>query len=445
MKHSFFATFPLLLLFISCSISFENDDQEDILQKNEEGRKVVDVAYYTPIYAKPNEAVLKTTVIDPIPYSKAGKIITYKNYILINKPLEGIHILDNSDPTAPENIAFFQLKGNIDLAIVDDRLYADMFSALVVIDVSDMENPKLIDDFTVEDVFYYDPWWNFEPLEEARDYDYISSDPIDYSKGIVVGWELEIRQEEESVLRALNDQIYTLDAVNSEVSSAADASLVSTAGSMARFLPIENYLYAINSSDLLLFEISKDEKPNRWGKIGTNTWAETLYTLNDFLFVGSATGMLMYDVSEAGNPTFLNKIDHFRSCDPVVADLEYAYVTLRGGTNCFTERNELQIINIQNPETLEVTATHLMFNPHGLAVHENFVIVCDGTAGIKVVNVTDKSAPIVAEIYPIEFAYDIIIDYPNALVVGEEKLYQYDLSELPKLNLTSESALEAQQ
>ena len=444
----FLSCLPFVLFFISCSITFENYENDPKLQENQNGRKVIDVAYYTPVYAKPNKATLKTTVVDPIPYSKAGKIITYKNYVLINKPQEGIHILDNTDPSAPVNLAFFELKGNIDMAIVDDRLYADMFSALVVIDVSEMENPKLIDDFTVEDVFYYDPWWNFVPLEEAQDYDYVSSDPIDHSKGIVVAWELEIRQEEESKARALYDQVYTLENTTEEialVTNATELTPVSTAGSMARFLPIENYLYAINSSDLLLFEIDKEEKPNRWGKIGTNTWAETLYRLNDFLFVGSATGMLMYDVSEAGNPNFINKIDHFRSCDPVVADLEYAYVTLRGGTNCFTERNELQIIDIQNPKDLEVTSTHLMFNPHGLAVHENYVIVCDGSAGIKVVDVSNKSKPSVVETYPIEFAYDIILDFPKALVVGEKKLYQYDLSELPKLELKSESELEAQE
>lgn len=443
----FLAASPLLFLFLACSVTFENLEKEELLEENQEGRKVIDVAYYTPVYAKPNEASLKTTVIDPIPYSKAGKIITYKNYVLINKPFEGIHILDNTDPNAPANIAFFELKGNIDMAIVDDRLYADMFSALVVIDVSDMEKPKLIDDFTVEEVFHYNPWWNFEPFEEANAYDYVFSDPVDHSKGIVVAWELEIRQEEESKVRLFDDQIYTLETGSNDIAYTADANAtpVSTAGSMARFLPIENYLYAINDSDLLLFEINKDEKPNRWGKIGTNTWAETLYTLNDFLFVGSATGMLMYDVSEAGNPTFINKIDHFRSCDPVVADLEYAYVTLRGGTNCFTERNELQIINIQDPKDLEVTSTHLMFNPHGLAVHENYVIVCDGSAGIKVVDVSNKSKPSVVETYPIEFAYDIILDFPNALVVGEEKLYQYNLSELPKMKLTSESKLETQE
>jgi len=431
----------LLGLFYGCTVTFENFEKEEKLDNNDQNRKLVEVAYYTPVYAKPNQDVLKTTVIAPIPYSKAGKVITYKNYVLINKPLEGIHILDNSNPEAPENVAFLELKGNIDMAIVDDRLYADMFSALVVLDVSDMENPTLIEDFTVEEVFTYDPWWNFEPIAEVENYKYVDHDPVDHTKGIVVGWEYEVRQVEES---KVNIFYYTDVLATSEAAQTLEGeaqNLVSNAGSMTRFLPVDNFLYAINQNDLLLFEISQTEKPNRWGKLGTDTFAETLFKLNDLLFVGSVSGMLMYDVSEPGNPNFLNKIDHFRSCDPVVADLNYAYVTLRGGTFCFTDRNELQIINIQDPKKLEVIATHLMFNPHGLAIYENHVIVCDGTAGIKVVDVTDRSKPKVAETYPIEFAYDVIVDYPNALVVGEEKLYQYDISELPKMKLINESEL----
>jgi len=44
------------------------------------------------------------------------------------------------------------------MAIIDNYLYADMYSALVVFNLSDIDNPELIKDFTVEDVFYYNPY-----------------------------------------------------------------------------------------------------------------------------------------------------------------------------------------------------------------------------------------------------------------------------------------------
>lgn len=217
----------------------------------------------------------------------------------------------------------------------------------------------------------------------------------------------------------------------------SDASVISQAGSLARFLPIDGYLYVLNQWELILFEIDDNYQPLRFGKTPLNNNAETLFQLNDFLFIGTTTGMLLYDVTSPTNPEFISSVDHFRSCDPVVADEDYAYVTLRGGTNCFTTRNELQIITLEDPKNLEVISSQLLFNPHGLAIHENHLIVCDGTAGIKVVDVSNREKPEVVNTYSIPFAYDVLIDYPSAIVVGDGKLYQYDISKLPELELIS--------
>ena len=43
--------------------------------------------------------------------------------------------------------------------------------------------------------------------------------------------------------------------------------------------------------------------------------------------------------------------------------------------------------------------------------------------------------------YPIGFAYDVIIHYPTAMVVGEEMLFQYDVSNLPELTLLSQTPI----
>ena len=66
-------------------------------------------------------------------------------------------MVDNSNPAAPVNLHFINIPGSLDLTIIDDHLYSDMFSALVVFDISDVTQPDLIEDFTVEEVFYYNP------------------------------------------------------------------------------------------------------------------------------------------------------------------------------------------------------------------------------------------------------------------------------------------------
>ena len=421
------------LLLASCSL-FKDEIIDD--------REMVDVAYFVPQYETTAQLAAKVTVESPKDYAEAGKIVTYQNYIFINKPNEGIHVVDNSNPATPVNLHFINIPGSLDLTIIDDHLYSDMFSALVVFDISDVTLPDLIEDFTVEEVFYYNPYRTLDNVSRPEvGYDYTQYESIDDSRGIVTGWEVEIRQE------PLEDQILYLrleDTAITETTSSDQANgfnEVSTAGSMTRFLPIDRYLYTINFNELVLFSIGDNYQPSRFARLDTGTQAETLFQLNNLLFVGSTTGMLMYDVTSPSNPNYLNSIEHFRSCDPVVADENYAYVTLRGGTNCFTETNELQIIDIRTPEELSVVARQVMFNPHGLAIHEDYLLVCDGTAGLKVVDVSNREQPEILSTDNIPFAYDIIVDFPSALVVGEGVLYQYDLSNLPEIVKTNELVL----
>lgn len=420
----------LLSFFLIITACTDNTDGDSDL---------VDVAYFTPVYESATAIAARVTVDAPLPYQQSGKVITYGDYIFINKPNEGIHIIDNANPESPVNLSFISLKGNLDMAIVDGYLYADMYSALVVLDIQDIENPFVITDYTVEDVFYYDQYVFLPSFELAAGYDNVRYDYVDSSQGIVTDWTIEIRKENRSDFYLYQGPFVLESALATGLSDTdSPTNNVSTAGSMTRFLPIDNFLYTLSFNELILFELDANYRPNRWGKLDTSTLAETLFRLNDLLFVGSVSGMLMYDIADAANPSYINSIEHFRSCDPVVADTTHAYVTLRGGTNCFTDNNELQIIDIQNPEELFVASKHIMFNPHGLAIVEDHLIVCDGTAGVKVVDVTDRNTPEVINSYPIDFAYDVIVEYPYALVVGEQTMHQYDISNLPEMIKISE-------
>jgi hypothetical protein len=332
----------------------------------------------------------------------------------------------------------------LDLAIIDDHLYVDMFSSLAVFDIRDVLSPKFKESYTIENVFDYDAFWNFpfEIWEEPNSYVEYREFP-DKTKGIVVDWHTETIREK----RSLYDYRYYNDgAIPDVVLSSEDGNIdvgqqTSSAGSMTRFLPINGYLYTINFNELVLFQIGSDYKPSPWIKKNTQTQAETLFQLNDLLFVGSVNGMLVYDVSDAADPEYINRIEHMRSCDPVVADTNYAYVTLRGGTNCFTEVNELQIIEIHDLQNLSVVSRKDMFNPYGLGIYDDHLIICDGTAGIKIVDVSTPAEPNIVNSTPIQFAYDVIIDYPNALIVGDTDLYQYDISNLPEMQFISKTPI----
>ena len=99
---------------------------------------------YQPVYLSATELREPITLTDSRTLENPGKIYYYKNYLLINEFEEGIHFFDNSDPENPVSIAFLPIKGNVDMAIRDDRLYADSYVDLVTFNISDPRNPVLV-------------------------------------------------------------------------------------------------------------------------------------------------------------------------------------------------------------------------------------------------------------------------------------------------------------
>ncbi|HRI23003.1 MAG TPA: hypothetical protein PLA68_18720, partial [Panacibacter sp.] len=74
------------------------------------------------------------------PIDHAGKIYIKDNYIYLNEVNRGIHIIDNSNNSHPVQVAFLSIPGNLDIAIKGNTLYADMYTDLLALDIS---NPRL--------------------------------------------------------------------------------------------------------------------------------------------------------------------------------------------------------------------------------------------------------------------------------------------------------------
>lgn len=89
--------------------------------------------------------------LPPQPISNLGKIYYKSPYIYVNERFRGIHVIDNTDPTQPIAIAFIQIYGCEDIAINGDILYADNYTDLVAIDISDINNVIVVD--RVEDLY----------------------------------------------------------------------------------------------------------------------------------------------------------------------------------------------------------------------------------------------------------------------------------------------------
>src|SRR6266542_5895165 len=98
---------------------------------------------FTPVLKTSEEVrtAIKNDIAQDI--SHPGKIYVLGNYIFMNEIGRGVHIIDNKNPASPVNKAFINIPGNEDIAVKGNTLYADCFTDLMVIDISDPSNVLL--------------------------------------------------------------------------------------------------------------------------------------------------------------------------------------------------------------------------------------------------------------------------------------------------------------
>jgi len=374
----------------------------------------------SPIYL--SYADLRTPVMaeDPVDIGITGKIYVKDNYIYINELYKGIHVIDNADPSSPQKIAFIPIPGNVDMAIKGTTLYADSYVDLVAIDIADPLNA--VEVARIEDALPYltpSPW-----IAE----DFVAGNPVetpDESIGVVVGWERKL------VERVRTDLMYPggVDLASTE-RSAPVAAATGTGGSMARFTIVDPYLYVLHDSYIQLVRIDDPVKPSLWSKVDVGWGIETIFPYGNYLFIGSATGMFIYDNTNPDNPTKLSAFAHVTSCDPVVTQGDYAYVTLRAGSFCGGGVNRLDILDITDLTNPLPVGSYAMQGPFGLGIDGATLFVCDGVAGLKVYDVTDPTNIDLMAFETNNETYDVILVPPLAIVVGPDGLDQYDYTDV---------------
>jgi hypothetical protein len=208
-------------------------------------------------------------------------------------------------------------------------------------------------------------------------------------------------------------------------------------GSLARFTIINDYLYVLSGSDLQLFEIKNPAAPSVWERIRIGWDIETIFPYQDKLFIGGQEGMYIYDNRNPANPIQISRFSHVTSCDPVVVEGNYAYVTLRGGTRCGGRNNRLEIIDISNIYNPRLIADYPMDGPYGLGIDRGLLFICDGDAGLKLFDATDPYNLVPVLSFPDIKTHDVILHNEIAILVGREGLYQYDYKYFPNVELIS--------
>lgn len=367
--------------------------------------------FFRPVYKTKDEVKANIKSSPAAPLTHPGKLFLKGNYVFLNDLNKGVHIIDYSNPSAPKNIGFINIPGNIDLAVRGNYLYADCYTDLVTIDIS---NPAAVTlNAFIEGVFphrVYDG--NFNPD----------------SNKVITNW-VRVDTTIRSAYYENGDFITQMDGVLFSTASGPNksTSVNGIGGSMARFALHNNRMYTVSYNDLKIFNTTNAALPTYVGRVNAGQAdIETIYPYQDKLFIGSQTGMFIYSIANADNPVKLGTSTHIRSCDPVIAEGNYAYVTLKGGSTCGGFSNQLEIVDISNllaPNRLKI---YPMTSPTGLSKDGNNLLICDGENGLVILNATNPLA--MAQLSKIGniIPYDVIATNGLALVVAKDGLYFID-------------------
>lgn len=368
----------------------------------------------------------------PRDLNRPGKIYLYENLLIVNDFLLGVHIFDNSTPSAPRSLGFLPVLANQDIAVRNDIMYLDSYTDLLAFDISDPSQPHFIS--RLNDVFEFDNHGYLPGYNEA--YPMVE---IDQSQGVVTGWTLEKTHDEVLANRGMMESFSgapTLDGGGGFTTSNV-ASGVGMAGSTARFTIVDHYLYTIEDWQLGVFDVQEGMVHLR--DIALTRMAETAFPADGHLFIGTTTGMLIYDVTNPASPVFAGDYAHLTSCDPVVVQGNKAFVTLSTGRTCWGNVNVLQVVDISNISAPVLEYEFAMTNPRGLGLDGNTLFLCDGPDGLKVFDKTDLSTIAQHQIsqFPGINSADVI-PYNQVLVMtAKEGIYQYSYADLQNISQLS--------
>ncbi len=98
---------------------------------------------YTPIIMTRADLNQSIKLQAPRALKLTGKIYVYGNYLFVNERYEGVHIVNNANPSSPQKLGFIAVPGCLDMAVKNNILYVDNAVDLVSIDIANPQAPAV--------------------------------------------------------------------------------------------------------------------------------------------------------------------------------------------------------------------------------------------------------------------------------------------------------------
>jgi hypothetical protein len=432
-KRIYVSLYALLFLTVLLGLSVLLEGCSDKCEVTNE------YTYYKPVYT--DLATIRSSVrqVAPAPVTAIGKIYFKDGILFVNQPGEGIHVIDNHDPSRPVVVSFVEIPGNNDLAVKGNILYADSYVDLVALDISNIQ--------AIHEI---------KRLENAFSTYNTIAFQFDPANGVITEWEeqtdVKVYQSECDAVIQPWGGFYYADGIALSNGAVFDRSAAITpgtgsgpgvGGSMARFTINSDHLYVLDGGDVQSVDITQENNPVMKGRTTISWDMETIFPYKQNLFIGSRTGMHILDISNPASPVKISTYAHVRVCDPVVVQDTLAYVTLRSGTSCEGFTNQLEVINIKNLNQPVIVKTYPMSNPHGLGIDGSTLFICDGAEGLKIYDASDIHTIDQRKLahYKEFDAFDVIPFNDVLMMIGADGIVQYSYADPKKIQFLSKITL----
>jgi hypothetical protein len=270
MKRSLFFLLTMGLLFSAC--------MKDTVREH--------YTFYKPVYHTKDEVRNNIKSSAPVAIQQTGKIVVKDNYVFLNEIDKGIHVINIADPSKPVNMAFIEIPGCVDIAINGVNLYADCYTDLATLDISNPANIS-VKQF-LPGVFPHRIYNSFRPDTTKIITEWVRVDTV-------------IEKRFEGTFMNENKGLFLTAAFSS---SSAPSGSVSTggigiAGSMARFALQNDRMYTVSNNDLKVFNVTIPAAPSFVTKLGLKQGViETIFPYKNKLFIGGQSGMFIYSAAE---------------------------------------------------------------------------------------------------------------------------------------------------
>jgi|GEM_PF-2408447 len=363
-----------------------------------------------PVYRKLSDVRADMHSAAARPIQSPGKFIIQGNWIFLNEFGKGIHLIDNSNPASPRPHAFLPLPGNVDLAVQGAYLYADSWTDLVVLDLSNMNDIRPV---RIIDDAFPDQSQAFNGPRTTPDQTFVVAD---FAEKDTTGACDDLGR------LGANELLGDLNA--------------------ARFALIQQHLYTHSASRLRTFSLANPAQPQLQSDQNAGNPIERIEAFGSGLLVRTPAGLQVYNLNNAAQPSYSGAFPLATPCDQVVADGSFAWVVVRGGSGCGSTTSKVDVVNIANLSSPQLVRSYTLNNPFYLAADSAHLFTCDAQDGIRYYDATNPANLMLRQHVPGVYAFGAIARGGYLLVASLDGLYQYRYGATNQLEYLSRIAIQ---